>query len=83
MLELPELPIQPIQSYETVPTLARPALIRLPRCGVCFEEVHDCKNGVAYCAVLDAVYRVMDEDQRERWETAESLDNAVERMEPD
>jgi hypothetical protein len=83
VIELPDLPVTAIRRYERVPSIAGRALIRLPRCAVCFDEIHDYRDGVAYCAPIDGEYRPMDDAQLRRWNEADQDDKATIKLESD
>lgn len=69
-----------VRFFLAVPTMAQlqgKHVIRLPRCGVCFDEVHDYQHGAAHCVAITGTYRAMDHDQLARWEAAERADDAA------
>lgn len=67
-----------IEYFETVPTTPGMGIIRLPRCGHCFDELHDYSFGRAYCIPAELIihrqqkeYGRMTVEQHSRWSEAE------------
>lgn len=69
-----------IASFDEVPIHFSGTLVRLPRCALCYEQIHRYEKGHAFCTAVQGHYRRMDNETAARWDQAEAEDRATRKI---